>query len=164
MSDRSPRRTVLDSLRDAFRGIGGCLRTERNMRIHLTACLYVLALSSRLGLSRGEMGCILLAIGAVMSSEALNTALEKLCDFNQKSLNPRIRVVKDTAAGAVLLSALGAALVGVVILWRPSLWTSLWEIVSQPVSLCLFLGSLLAALVFIFAGPERIAGWFRRKE
>lgn len=154
---------MADSFSDAFRGIWDCLKTERNMRVHLVACCYVLFFASRLELSRGEMACLILTIGSVMGAEAMNTAVEKLCDFNQKNLNPRIRVVKDVAAGAVLLSALAAALVGVVILFRPELWTSLWALAAQPVSLILLVVSLAAALVFILAGPERIAGWFRRK-
>ena len=75
------------------------------MRIHLTACAFVLYFASQLSLSRGEMACLLLAIGMVMSAELLNTAVEKLCDFNQKSQNRYIRVIKDMAAGAVLLAA-----------------------------------------------------------
>ena len=53
------------------------------MRIHLVACAYVLFFASQLSLSRGEMACLLLAIGGVMTAETLNTALEKLCDFAQ---------------------------------------------------------------------------------
>ena len=56
------------------------------MRIHLVACAYVLFFASQLSLSRGEMACLLLAIGGVMTAETLNTALEKLCDFAQKNL------------------------------------------------------------------------------
>ena len=70
------------------------------MRIHLVACAYVLFFASQLSLSRGEMACLLLAIGGVMTAETLNTALEKLCDFAQKNLNRYIRVIKDMAVGA----------------------------------------------------------------
>ena len=73
------------------------------MRIHLVACAYVLFFASQLSLSRGEMACLLLAIGGVMTAETLNTALEKLCDFAQKNLNRYIRVIKDMAAGFVFL-------------------------------------------------------------
>lgn len=155
---------MVDSFRDAFRGIWDCLKSERNMRVHLTACVYVLFFASRMELSRGELACLILTIGAVMTAEALNTAIEKLCDFNQKHLNPRIRVVKDVAAGAVLLCALAAVLVGVVILFRPGLWACLQEICVQPVSLILLLLSAGLALVFIFAGPERIGGWISGKK
>lgn len=124
------------------------------MRIHFIACVYVLFFASRLGLSRGEMACLILTIGCVMSAEAMNTAVEKLCDFTQKNLNPRIRVVKDVAAGAVFLCAFAAALVGVVILFRPELWTSLLAILTDPASCAVFLITLALALAFIFAGPR----------
>ena len=78
------------------------------------------------------MACLVLAIGAVMAAEALNTAVEKLCDFAQKNQNRYIRFVKDVAAGAVLLSAVGALLAGVFILFRPELWRLLWGILGHP--------------------------------
>lgn len=160
---RTPKRTFFDSFRDAFRGIWDCLKMERNMRVHLVTCVYVLFFASRLKLSRGEMACLILTIGMVMAAEAMNTAVEKLCDFTQKHLNPRIRVVKDVAAGAVLFCALAAALVGVVILFRPELWAVLQDICGAPASLALLLLSVAAALLFILAGPVRLEDWFRRK-
>ena len=100
---------------------------------------------------------MLLAIGGVMTAETLNTALEKLCDFAQKNLNRYIRVIKDMAAGAVLLSAIAALLVGVVILFRPELWALLWGIVSHPAALGLLALSLAVAAGFVFLGPAWVA-------
>ena len=159
MSNTGPsgKRRVWQSFADAFRGIGCCIKSERNMRIHLVACAYVLFFASQLSLSRGEMACLLLAIGGVMTAETLNTALEKLCDFAQKNLNRYIRVIKDMAAGAVLLSAIAALLVGVVILFRPELWALLWGIVSHPAALGLLALSLAVAAWFIFLGPAWVA-------
>lgn len=158
------RRTLIDSFRDAFRGIGDCMLSERNMRVHLTACCYVLFFAFRMHLTRGETACLVLTIGAVMSAEAMNTAVEKLCDFAQKQQNPRIRVVKDVAAGAVLLCALAAVLVGVLIFLRPELWQAVAELCSDPLSLGLFVLSLIAAFVFVFVGPAKIRDFFRRKK
>ena len=123
------------------------------MRIHLTACAFVLYFASQLSLSRGEMACLLLAIGMVMAAELLNTAVEKLCDFNQKSQNRYIRIIKDMAAGAVLLAAVAALLVGVVILFRPELWKLLWGIVTNPPRLGLLCVALTVAAGFVFLGP-----------
>lgn len=123
------------------------------MRIHLVMCAYVLFFASQLSLSRGELACLLLAIGGVLTTETMNTAVEKLCDFNQKNLNRYIRVIKDMAAGAVLLCAIAALLVGVVIFFRPELWRLLWGIVAHPVKLGLLAVSLLVALGFILLGP-----------
>ena len=154
------------SFADAFRGIGACIRSERNMRIHLVMCAYVLFFASQLSLSRGEMACLLLAIGGVMATETLNTAVEKLCDFNQKNLNRYIRVIKDMAAGAVLLCAIAALLVGVVILFRPELWRLLWKIAVNPPALGVLVISLVVAAGFVFFGPQWVEerlDRFRRK-
>ncbi len=158
------KRTLFHSFADAFRGVWDCVKSERNMRIHLTACAYVLFFASRLNLSRGEWACLFLTMGLVTATESMNTAVEKLCDFAQKQLNPRIRVVKDVAAGAVLLSALAAVLVGGAVLFRPELWTAVVEIVSAPWKLGLFLLSAAAALAFVFAGPMRLAEALGRRK
>ena len=155
MSNYNPqeKRRLWHSFADAFRGIGACIRSERNMRIHLVMCTYVLFFASRLSLSRGELACLFLAIGSVMAAEMLNTAVEKLCDFTQKNRNRYIRFVKDVAAGGVLLAAMGALLVGVVILFRPALWNLLWVILRNPVYLAVGVVSLVLAVWFVFWGP-----------
>lgn len=156
-----PRRTLFHSFADAFRGVWDCLKMERNMRIHAVACGYVLFFASRLELSRGEWACLFLTIGAVMAAECMNTAVEKLSDFTEKHYNPRIRVVKDLAAGAVLLSAAAAALVGVAVLWRPELWTSLQKLCESPVSLTLLVLSAVAAVLFVVLGPDLRGRFFK---
>ena len=88
-----------------------------------------------------------------MAAEALNTAVEKLCNFAQRSRNRYIRVIKDVAAGGVLLAAIAALLVGVVILFRPELWSLLWELGSNPWTLAALMLSLAVAAWFVFLGP-----------
>ena len=130
------------------------------MRIHLVVCCYVLFF----GLRMGQMACLILTIGMVMGAEAMNTSVEKLCDFTQKRWNPRIRVIKDVAAGAVLLCALAAVLVGSVLLLRPALWQVVLEICSAPLSLAIFLLSVVLAWVFVFIGPEKIGEAISKKK
>ena len=95
-------RTQADSFHDAARGFFHTVKTERNMRIHLTAAVYVLFFSPFLGVTRSEYGVLLLTIAMVIAAEAFNTAIEMLCDYAQKSYNPLIGKTKDIAAGAVL--------------------------------------------------------------
>ena len=116
---RKSRRTLLDSFRDAFRGIRHCLRAERNMRVHLAATVAVILLAVCLRVSRGELACLLLAIGMVTAAEAMNTAVERLCDFVEEKHNPRIGIIKDMAAGGVLLAAIFAAAMGATIFLPP---------------------------------------------
>ena len=115
------KRRFLDSFRDAFRGVGRCLKTERNMRVHAVVAAAVVALGLCLRVSRGELACLLLAIGMVTAAEAMNTAIERLCDFVEEARDHRIGLIKDIAAGGVLLCALFAAAAGAVV-FLPHLW------------------------------------------
>lgn len=152
-----PKRTVVRSLQDALRGIWCSLRSERNMRIHLTATLYVAFAAYSLRLSRIETALLALTIGMVISAEALNTAIEKHCDFNQKHYCGPIRNVKDIAAGGVLVAALAAIAVGIAIFWRPVLWQWLLSFVRVPHRGILLLLSFAVVWFFIFWGPDKIA-------
>ena len=60
-------------------------------------------------------------MGMVTAAEAMNTAVERLCDFIEEGHNPRIGIIKDIAAGAVLLAAVFAAAVGIVVFLPPVL-------------------------------------------
>ena len=71
-------RTQADSFRDAARGFFHTVKTERNMRIHLTAAVYVLFFSPFLGVTRSEYGVLLLTIAMVIAAEAFNTAIVTL--------------------------------------------------------------------------------------
>ncbi|MFN9355472.1 MAG: diacylglycerol kinase family protein, partial [Alphaproteobacteria bacterium] len=84
----------------------------------------VLALGLMLGLETWEWVAIILAATLVWMAEALNSALERLADAVTRDIHPSIRSAKDMAAGAVLLAALAAAMVGVLVL-GPRLWSLL---------------------------------------
>lgn len=149
------RRGLFRSFQDAFRGVWRCLKSERNMRIHAAACGYVLFFAVKSGVHGGELACLLLAMGAVTAAEAMNTSVEKLCDFVEDKRNPKIAAVKDMAAGAVVLSALFAALAGGAVLLRPELWQTVREIAGTPWELGAFGASLAACALLIFAVPRR---------
>lgn len=162
---KGKRRTLADSFGDAARGALFAVKTERNMRIHVTAAVYVLFFSPFLGVSRGEYAALILAIALVITAEGFNTAIEMLCDFAQKSYNPFIGRTKDIAAGAVLVCAGFAAIIGFVVLWRPAeLWALVCAIFTSPIYCPLFVVIAALAVVFIFVGPVGIAGWFERKK
>lgn len=110
--------TRIQSFRYAFRGIGVMLRTESNARIHAIATLVVLAVGFAIGISRIEWLAITLAITAVWCAEGFNTAIESLCDVVSPDDHPKVERAKDVAAGAVLTTAIGAAVVGVLVFGR----------------------------------------------
>jgi diacylglycerol kinase len=125
--DRLGNGTVVDSFRHAFAGLWHALRTQRNTRIHLTMAVAVVALGLWLGISFLEWAVLVLTIGFVLVSEMLNTVAESLVDLITPDYHPHAKIVKDVAAGAVLLGAIIAVLVGLLIL-GPPLWSRILRV------------------------------------
>ena len=102
-------------VRNAAAGIAHALSGERSLRLQGLALLGVLATLAVLQPGAVWFALVLVAGGSVLSAELMNTALEALCDHLHPSLHPRIRVVKDCAAAAVLVAALAAIGVGLAL-------------------------------------------------
>jgi diacylglycerol kinase (ATP) len=105
----------MKSFRDAFRGIGFAIRTQKNMHIHLIATGLVLALGFCFSISKTEWALLTFAIGLVLVAETFNTSIEKLSDCITKDYDKNIGIVKDVAAGAVLLAAIFAVGIGLLV-------------------------------------------------
>jgi diacylglycerol kinase (ATP) len=105
----------LKSLAHAMRGVDHLVRTQPNARLHLLAAVLVCAAGIYFGLSRVEWLWIGVAIVLVWSAEAFNTALELLADVLHPAWHPGIGRAKDVAAGAVLIAAAGAAVIGMLV-------------------------------------------------
>ncbi|MCX6981467.1 MAG: diacylglycerol kinase family protein [Verrucomicrobia bacterium] len=105
----------------ALRGIAVLLRTQMNARIHLLATVLVVAAGFVFRISSGEWVPLAFAIGIVWIAEAVNTAIEALADRITRENDDAIRRAKDVAAGAVLLAAITAAIIGLLIL-GPHAW------------------------------------------
>ena len=105
---------LIFSFKAAFQGLKRGL-AERNFRIHLFATILVIALGICYSISYTEWIIITLCIAAVLSAELFNTAIELICDFIEPNINPIIKQIKDLSAAAVLILALGAAIVGGII-------------------------------------------------
>jgi diacylglycerol kinase (ATP) len=99
----------------AFRGIVTLLATQHNAWLHAAATVAVVALGVALGVSRLEWALLVFAIALVWTAEGLNTALEWLCDVAAPEYNPLVKKAKDVAAAAVLLAAIGSALIGLLV-------------------------------------------------
>jgi diacylglycerol kinase (ATP) len=89
----------------------------RNFRIMLVAGVIVIALGVILDVSRTSWAILLVCIAIVLGAEAMNTAIEKLADQVEQRFDHAIGDVKDVAAGAVLLVAVLAAVVGLIVFW-----------------------------------------------
>jgi diacylglycerol kinase (ATP) len=99
----------------AFAGIAVLLRTQRNAQIHAVAMIVVVAAGFFFRVSLGEWIALILATALVLALEALNTALEAVVDLVSPQPHPLAKRAKDVAAGAVLIGALGAAVVGCIV-------------------------------------------------
>lgn len=95
----------------AFEGI----RKERNMKIHCLAVIAVTVAGTFLHIKPVEWCICLLLFGLILSLELVNTALEAVVDLVTKEKKPLAKIAKDTAAGAVLVSAIAAAIIGCII-------------------------------------------------
>lgn len=109
-------RKTLRSFRFAGQGALDLFRYENNAKVHLLVALVIVLLGGWLKLDLTEWAIILTQVGLVFMAEAVNTALEKLCDLVSPTVHPTIKAVKDLAAGAVLVVAIVAVLVGLLIL------------------------------------------------
>lgn len=106
---------MIDSFRNAFRGLYLLLKSEQNFQIHTAALLFVIAAGFYFDISRGEWAVVLIMATVVFGLEGLNTALEKLCDDITTDHKESIRNIKDIAAGAVLVAALIAIVVAALV-------------------------------------------------
>lgn len=110
------------SFKYAWAGVAYAFQTQRNFRIHLVFGTLAIALSLYLHLSSLEIAVIGLTIGAVLTMELLNTALESVVDLTVKQTYHELaKIAKDCAAGAVLISAMVAVLVAGSLLVPPLL-------------------------------------------
>jgi len=100
----------------AGRGLGLAAR-QTNLRVMGVVAVVVVAVAAAYDVSAATWAILLLCIGAVLSAELLNSAIETLADRVEPEEDPAIRNTKDIAAGAVLVISAVAAVAGVVVLW-----------------------------------------------
>jgi diacylglycerol kinase (ATP) len=103
------------SFRCAARGIGEMLRSQHNAWLHAAATVLIIAAGLAVGLDAAEWCWIALAVVAVWTAEALNTAFEFLTDVASPEFHPLAGKAKDVAAGAVLIAAIGALVVAALV-------------------------------------------------
>ena len=105
----------IKSFQHAFTGIWTLITTQHNAWIHVVAMVVVVVCGVTAKLSAMEWGLIVFAIVGVLVAEAFNTALEFLADAAHPNFHPLVKKAKDVAAGAVLIAAAGAAMIGAIV-------------------------------------------------
>ncbi|HEV8045817.1 MAG TPA: diacylglycerol kinase [Rubrobacter sp.] len=107
---------VARSFEHAYRGMISAVRTQRNMRFHVAAAAAVLVASLLVGVSKLELAILVLTILIVFVTEMFNTAMEFVVDMVTSEYHPLAKLAKDVSAGAVLVTSIGAVLVGYLVL------------------------------------------------
>ncbi len=134
VSSKPPKKRRIHALGRSFacalHGFFRAVKTERNLRIHLTAVWFVSWSAWLANLPRTSCALLVLCFAMVMTAELLNTAMEYLCDKTADGFNQFIRDAKDTAAAAVLVCAVGAAVVGVLLFTQNDAYLSVWRAVT----------------------------------
>jgi len=105
----------LRSFKYAWRGICACVGKEQNLDFHLLVMVLVIIAGFAFGITRMEWIAVILCFGMVIGAELFNSAVERLTDLAHPDFHPLAGKVKDIAAGAVLVTAIAAAAVGVIV-------------------------------------------------
>ncbi len=108
-------RSLIKSFGYALSGLRFAWKEDRNIRIHLIAMILVIILSIYFQVNAFEMGILAVMIILVLTTEMVNTAIEKTVDLITKEYREEAKIAKDIGAGMVLISAVGAFIVGILI-------------------------------------------------
>lgn len=107
--------SLLKSFYYAFQGIKVNILTERNLAIHFLVMLLVIVCGFVFKISVTEWLICILLFGFVITLELMNTAIETAIDICMPEINPKAKLAKDTSAGAVLVVAIVAVVIGITI-------------------------------------------------
>ena len=109
----------------ALHGVRHVFEHERNARVHLAFAVLAFLLGVSLRVSAAELAAVFFAVIIVFLAEIFNTAIERTLDLIDIRENPRIKLIKDMAAGAVLVAAAAAVMIGVAI-FAPYIMELVW--------------------------------------
>lgn len=105
----------IQSVKYALEGIHYAINSDQNLVIHFIVAIFVIAFSIFLRVTPFEMGILGVTILLVIACEMVNSAIEKMVDLITKEHRAEAKIAKDVSAGMVLISATGAAIIGVLI-------------------------------------------------
>lgn len=161
-------KSLIKSFGYAFRGIAYCIGRERNLRIHLCFLVYMfgfLTVHDFFEVSRTQFAILASVSALVIALELVNTGVEKAVDLAADGkILPLAKAAKDAAAGAVLVSAIGAVAVGLIILYQPDAFSAMFDYYKNNIpEFILLVVTVALSFVFVFAGPSGILKSFKKK-
>ena len=142
---------ITDSFNHAIEGIVYTIRTQRNMKIHMAIAIFILLLSLFFDLTKVELLILFITITLVVVLEMINTAIEATIDVLANYYHPLAKIAKNVAAGAVLIAAINAIVVGYLLFLdnlRPMTRNVLWKI-KQSDTTVFFIALILVVIVTI---------------
>lgn len=137
----------------AYRGVKYCIKNERNMRFHLVVTIYLFIFSFFYTFTKTEWCLLALAISSVLASEIINTSIERIVDLISPNYNKLAEIAKDTAAGAVLVSAIFSVVIGINLYFKKAVILSIYHFfINNPFLAFALIISLIISFIFIFYG------------
>lgn len=144
---------LLHSFYYAFRGIKKAVISERNMRFHIVTMIFLIIFSPFYDFTKAEYCLLFMTIGMVISSELMNTAIETVIDMISPSYSKGAETAKDIAAGAVCVTAVFAAVIGVILYLDIAVLKSIITFfLRYPAFILALIILLILGVVFIFRG------------
>lgn len=128
-------KNLIDSFKNAFRGLKIIYLRERNFRIQVSFAILAVYFSIKFKIEKIYFFFVLLAIFLVLYSELINSALEILCDKLEKNYDERIKNMKDAVAGGVLLFSIFSLILGVIIFIKYIKYLDLFSIIFSIIVL-----------------------------
>ncbi len=140
----------------AIKGLLKAIRGERNLRFHLVAACYAVWMAVVFRLETTELILLVLTIALVISLELVNTAIELSWQNPSTENYEKAGAAKDVAAAAVLCSAIGAAVVGILLFFDLQKLSEITAtLLSNPIYSVLFATSIVISFLFVFKFKER---------
>ncbi len=146
---------MIKSFKYAFCGFFECIKSQRNMRIHISVAFYVVLAAIITKASLTEWGVLLLCIALVMGGELINTSIEKLCDEMHPDYSKKIGMAKDMAAGAVLVCAIFSAIVGGIIFFNAAKITLALEFAKENSLVAVIIVLLIPLFIKFIIGSKK---------
>ena len=151
------------SFKSAFKGVWYTIKSESHMRFHMVAGFYVLIFSLFYDFSATQTALLVFLIASVMFAEIINTCLEELCNLVADRYEPIVKIVKDMAAGAVLVLSIASAIIAIIFFWNvPVIMQILSYFAKNIFMLVLLIISAVISVIFVALGPTGIKTVFLR--
>lgn len=139
----------------ALRGIAKAVLTERNLRIHLAVGFYALLFSLFYDFTALHYAVLVLTIAAVVAAEMVNTAIERFVDHETDRIEERAAFAKDAAAGAVLVTAVGAVAVGFCLFFDVAVFQKMVNYFCQQPQWLVWIVATVFLWILFIRNPRR---------